>query len=55
MVTIMLAREWTDAEGTPHPEGTHVEIDEALLDELVADGFVRIQGGDDEQTGMRWS
>jgi hypothetical protein len=32
-----------------------VEIDEALLDEMVADGYVRIGGGDDDPGGMRWS
>lgn len=55
MVTIMLAREWTDPAGTPHPEGTQVQIDEAELDEMVASGYVKIGGGDDGDTGMRWS
>jgi hypothetical protein len=54
MVKIRLVREWTDPLGAPHPEGTQVEIDEAMLDQMVAEGFVRI-GGDDDPDGMRWS
>ncbi len=54
MVTVTLAREWIDAAGVAHPEGDHVQIDEAQLDDMVAEGYVTIGGGDGEE-GMRWS
>jgi hypothetical protein len=55
MVTITLAREWVDGHGVQHPEGDHVDIPESKLDDMVADGYVSIGGGDEGEDGMRWS
>jgi|RhiMetdeSRZDD1v2_1073273.scaffolds.fasta_scaffold1211973_1 hypothetical protein len=54
MVTVTLARDWTDANGKKHPRGTQVQIPESLLDDLVAQGYVSI-GGDERPDGIRWS
>jgi hypothetical protein len=54
MVTVTLAREWVDGAGIAHPEGDHVEIPESQLDDMVAEGYVAIGGGEGED-GMRWS
>ena len=55
MVTITLAREWVDAAGITHPPGAQVQIDESQLDDMVAEGYVTIDGGDDGSNGMHWS
>jgi hypothetical protein len=55
MVTVTLAREWVDAAGVVHPQGSQVEIEESILDDLVADGYVAIGGGEDGEDGVRWS
>jgi hypothetical protein len=55
MVTITLAKAWTDANGVAHPKGAEVDIPESLLDDLVGEGYVAIQGGDGSNDGMRWS
>jgi hypothetical protein len=55
MVTITLAREWVDGHGVQHPQGDHVDIPESKLDDMVAEGYVSIGGGDEGEDGMRWS
>jgi hypothetical protein len=55
MVTITLAKAWTDTNGVAHPKGAEVDIPESLLDDLVGQGYVAIQGGDGSQNGMHWS
>jgi hypothetical protein len=55
MVTVTLAKEWTDSNGVAHPSGAQIQIPESLLDDLVAQGYVAIGGGDEGTDGMRWS
>jgi hypothetical protein len=55
MVTITLAREWVDNGGVAHPKGSHVQIEESQLDDMVAEGYITINGGDEGEDGMRWS
>jgi hypothetical protein len=55
MVTITLAKAWTDTDGVAHPEGAQVDIPESLLDDLVRQGYVAISGGDESNDGMHWS
>jgi hypothetical protein len=55
MVTITLAKAWTDGDGVAHPKGSHVDIPESLLDDLVRQGYVAIRGGDESNNGMHWS
>ncbi|HEV2088739.1 MAG TPA: hypothetical protein VGR21_10535 [Cryptosporangiaceae bacterium] len=44
MITVTLAKQWTDAQGVVHPAGTQVEIAEEQLDDLVAGGYVEMNG-----------
>ena len=55
MVTITLAREWVDGNGVQHPQGGQIEIPESELDDMVAEGYVSIGGGDEGEDGMHWS
>jgi hypothetical protein len=55
MVTIILAKPWTDERGVAHPKGSEVDIPESLLDDLVGQGYVAIRGGDESNNGMHWS
>lgn len=55
MVTITLAKAWTDADGVTHPEGSEVDIPESLLDDLVGQGYIAIRGGDESNNGMHWT
>lgn len=50
MVTVTLARDWTDPDGVQHQAGSQVDIHESLLDDLVAQGVVATDGGEDDST-----
>jgi hypothetical protein len=54
MVTVTLARQWTDENGATHAAGSQVRIPESQLDDLVAAGFVDTKGGEDGDW-VRWT
>jgi len=57
MVTVTLARAWTDGTGVSHAKGAQIQIPESELDNLVAEGYVNIGGGGDGESadGIRWT